>query len=682
MRTSLLITLPLALLPGATFAQLPTYEPNFGKSGIDLGAMDPSIAPCANFYQYACGQWRARNPIPADRARWGRFDELAQNNLVVEREILEKSAVPTPNRSILDQKVGDLYASCMDEAAIDRKGVTPIRPELDEIGALRSKDQLASVLAKLGKLGIGAVFRFSAQPDYKDASVNVADIDQGGISLPDRDYYVKSDAASVDIRAKYEQHLTNMFNLLARAMNTTWDSKAKAAAVLKFETALAQASMDRAARRDPDNLNHPMMVKDLTGLTPAFQWNTLFNGEAAPPFQKINVSNPEFFKQLTGILNQTSLDDLKTYLTWRVLLDTSIALPKAFVDENFDFFGKTLTGAKEIQPRWKRCVEETDSDLGEALGQKYIEVAFSGPAKAKALDLVHEIEKAMEQDIKTVSWMTDATRQQALVKLAAVANKIGYPDKWRDYSSVIVKRDDFLGNDLRAGEFERHRNLDKIGKPVDRGEWSMTPPTVNAYYSPSQNNINFPAGILQPPFYNPRADDGVNYGAIGVVVGHELTHGFDDQGRRFDGAGNLRDWWTPEDAANFTQRADCIVKEYGNFSPVDDVKLNGRLTLGENAADNGGLHLAFAALMDDLATHTLPKTQDGFTQQQLFFIGYAQIWCQNTTNAEARRRAIIDPHSPGEFRVNGVLQNSPEFRSAFACKTGDAMVSANACRVW
>ncbi len=682
MRVSPLPAILLALLPGLAFTQIPTYQPNPGQSGIDLGAMYTSIGPCTNFYQYACGEWRTKNPIPPDRARWGRFDELADRNLAVERQILEASAKLSPNRPALDRKIGDYYAACMNEAAIDRKGVAPIQPELDGVNALASKDQLASVLAKLGKLGIAGVFRFGASPDFEDASLNIAILDQGGLSLPDRDYYLKTDAASADIRAKYQQHLTNMFNLLARALNTKWDSKAKAAAVLRIETALAQASMDRVVRRNPDARNHPMTVKDLPGLTPDFQWNVFFTGEAAPAFQKVNVANPEFFKQLAVILNQTGLDDLKTYLTWRVILDTADALPKPFVDENFDFFGRTLTGAKEIQPRWKRCVQETDNALGDALGQKYVEVAFSGPAKARALDLVHEIEKAMEHDISTASWMTEPTRQQALAKLAAVANKIGYPDKWRDYSTVAIRRDDFAGNNLRAGEFEHRRNLDKIGKPVDKSEWTMTPPTVNAYYNPPENNINFPAGILQPPFYNPKAADGVNYGAIGIVVGHELTHGFDDQGRRYDGAGNLRDWWTPEDAANFTARADCIVKEYGGFSPVDGVKLNGGLTLGENAADNGGLHLAYAALMNDLATHTLPKSEDGFTQEQLFFLGYAQIWCQNTTNAEARRRAIVDPHSPGEFRVNGVLQNSGEFQSAFACREGDPMVSANACRVW
>jgi putative endopeptidase len=656
------------------FAQLPNYAPKFGDSGLDLGAMDTSIEPCSNFYQYACGLWRAKNPIPPDRARWGRFDELVENNLKIERAILEKSEK--------GDKVGDFYGACMDEAAIDRKGVAPIKSELDRIDALRSKTGLAALLAQLGSRGIRGVFRFFAAPDVKDASVNIANIDQGGISLPDRDYYLKTDPESVSLRSKYEQHIATMFDLLARSGGAKRDSKASAAAVLKFETALARASMDRVERRNPDARNHPMTPKDLPGLTPGFQWNVFFTESAAPAFEKINTANPEFFKQLTGILDQTSLEDLKTYLTWRVLVDMASSLPKPFVEENFQFFGKTLTGTPEIQPRWKRCVTETDSALGEALGKKYVEAAFSGPAKGRALELVHEIEASMEQDIQSASWMTDATKKQALAKLSAVSNKIGYPDAWRDYSSVAIRRDDFAGNQFRAAEFEYRRNLNKIGKPVDKNEWNMTPPTVNAYYNPPENNINFPAGILQPPFYGAKFDDAVNYGAIGVVVGHELTHGFDDQGRRYDGAGNLRDWWTPEDAANFTQRADCIVAEYGGFSPVDGVKLNGKLTLGENAADNGGLQLAYAALMHDLANHVLPAKQDGFTQPQLFFIGYAQIWCQNTRDPEARRRAVVDPHSPGEFRVNGVIQNTPQFQQAFSCKAGDRMVAPKACRVW
>jgi putative endopeptidase len=673
------------ILPIAALGQLPTYEPNYGQSGIDLGAMDTNVSPCSNFYQYACGTWRAKNPIPPDRARWARFDELGETNLRIERGILEKAAQLSSapaTRSALDQKIGDFYAACMNEPAIERLGVKPIRPELDQIDGLRSKEQLAGVLAKLDALGINGMFRFSAQPDAMDASVDIANIDQGGISLPDRDYYLKTDPASVDLRAKYQLHVARMFGLLAASLNAKWDSDARAAAVLKFETALAQASMDRVARRNPDARTHPMTTKDLPGLTPDFEWSVFFAGTGAPGFQKVNVADPEFFRKLGDLLSQTSLDDLKTYLTWHVLLYSAHAMPKAFVDENFEFFSKTLTGAKEIQPRWKRCVADTDADLGEALGRKYVEVAFSGPAKAKALDLVREIESSMEQDIKTAPWMTDATKQQALAKLAAVSNKIGYPDQWRDYSSVVIKRDDFPGDDFRATAFELSRRWNKIGKPVDKSEWVMTPPTVNAYYNPPENNINFPAGILQPPFYNPKAGDAVNYGAIGVVVGHELTHGFDDQGRRYDGAGNLRDWWTPEDAANFTERADCIVNEYNGFSPVDGVKLNGRLTLGENAADNGGIQLAYAALMHDLANRVLPKPVDGFTQEQLFFLGFAQMWCQNTADAESRRRAIVDPHSPGEFRVNGVVQNMPQFQQAYSCKLGDAMVAPKACRVW
>jgi len=487
----------------------------------------------------------------------------------------------------------------------------------------------------------------------------------------------------VDLKKQYEQHVANMFDLLAKSLNTTWDSKTKAAAVLKVETALAEASMDRVLRRDPESRNHPMTTKELPELTPDFQWVTFFSDERTPSFTKINVGNPEFFKKLNGILSETSVDDLKTYLTWRLVLSSANALPRPFVEENFAFFGKTLNGQQEIAPRWKRCVRATDRALGEALGQKFVELAFSGPAKAKALELVGEIEKSMKQDIQTATWMSDATKQQAIAKLAAVSNKIGYPEKWRDYSKVVVKPDDYLGDEERAAVFEIQRNLSKIGKPVDKNEWGMTPPTVNAYYNPAQNNINFPAGILQPPFYNSKADDAVNLGAIGVVVGHELTHGFDDQGRKYDGAGNLRDWWTTEDAKNFETRAECVVKEYDKFSPVDGVNLKGKLTLGENAADNGGIHLAYMALMRDLADKTIPDTKlDGFTPEQQFFLGFAQVWCENATDANARVRAATDSHSPGQFRANGVVQNMPEFEHAFSCKASDPMVSPQACRVW
>jgi len=665
------------------FSQTPAYQPELGKSGLDLGAMDTNVSPCTNFYQYACGNWRAKNPIPPDQSRWGRFGELSERNLRIERQILEKAAQPSTTRSGLDQKIGDFYAACMDEAGIDRQGAEPIRPALDRIQAIHSKEQLAGELAEMKRIGVKGIFAFYASPDFRDASVNIANIDQDGLSLPDRDYYLKTDERSVELRNKFEQHVANMFDLLASSLQTTWDSKARARAVLKFETALAEASMDRVLRRDPESRNHPMTTKDLPGLTPDFQWTAFIADEDTPAFTKINVGNPEFFKKLAGILDQTSIDDIKIYLAWHLLNSSVSALPQPFVEENFQFFGKTLNGQRELAPRWKRCVRSTNRALGEALGQKFVEVAFGGPAKAKALQLVGEIEKSMKVDIATAAWMSDATKQQAFAKLAAVTNKIGYPEKWRDYSSVVIKPDDYLGDEERAAAFEVRRNLNKIGQPVDKSEWGMTPSTVNAYYSPPQNNINFPAGILQPPFYSPKADEAVNLGAIGVVVGHELTHGFDDQGRKYDGAGNLWDWWTPEDAKNFETRAECVVKEYDNFSPVDGVKLKGKLTLGENSADNGGIHLAYMALMRDLADKTMPETKlDGFTPEQQFFLGYGQVWCENATDANSRVRALTDPHSPGQFRVNGVVQNMKEFGEAFGCKEGDPMVAEKQCRVW
>jgi endothelin-converting enzyme/putative endopeptidase len=667
----------------ATFGQTPVYQPQTGKSGVDLGAMDTNVSPCTNFYQYACGGWRAKNPIPADQSRWARFNELAERNLNIEHEILEKAAKPASERSAVDQKIGDYYAACMDEGTIDRKGVAPIKPQLDSIEALHSKQQLGGELAKLRLAGVNSLFAFYAGGDLKDAKMNIAHIDQGGITLPDRDYYLKTDPRSLELRNKYEQHVAAMFDLLAKSMKTTWDSKAKAAAVLAFETALAQASMDRVLRRNPESQNHPMTEKELPKLTPDFEWAAFFTGQHTPPFTKVNVGNPDFFTKLNVTLEKTSLDDLKTYLTWRLLESSVSALPEPYVAENFEFFGKTLNGQRELAPRWKRCVRATDRALGDALGQKFVEAAFKGAAKAKALQLVGEIEKSMKLDIENATWMSETTKQQAIAKLADVSNKIGYPEKWKDYSSVMVKPDDYMGNEERASAYELNRNLSKIGKPVDKSEWGMTPPTVNAYYSPLQNNINFPAGILQPPFYTPSSSEAVNLGAIGAVVGHELTHGFDDQGRKFDGEGNLRDWWTAEDAKSFETRAQCVIDEYDTFSPVDGVHLKGKLTLGENAADNGGIHLAYMALMRDLAAKTVPAVkEDGFTPEQQFFLGYTQIWCQNSTDASARVRATTDPHSPGQFRANGVLQNMKEFQQAFSCKPHDPMVSPKACRVW
>ncbi len=640
--------------------------------------MDKMVDPCVDFYQYACGGWMAANPIPADESRWGTFDQLQDRNRAILRGILEKASLDDPKRSAVEQKIGDFYASCMDESTIDKLGTKPLEPELKRIDAIQSKSQIVDELARLHLLGAVALFNFYATPDAKNSTQMIADADQGGLGLPDRDYYLKTDAKSVKLRDQYVAHVQKMLQL---AGEPPAQAAADAQAILHIETDLAKGSLDRVARRDPNLTYHKMSLQQLAALSPAIDWPKFFSRLGTPAFMDLNVSVPDFFKSLNAVLDNTSLADLKVYLRWHLLHAEAPLLSKPFLDENFHYFGQILTGATELEPRWKRCVEATDDDLGFALGQKYVEQTFPPEAKARVLGMVQEIEKMLGQDIQSLDWMTPATKQQALVKLGEVTNKIGYPDKWRDYSSVKIVRGQAVENDQRASEFEERRTLGKIGKPVDRGEWNMTPPTVNAYYSPLQNNINFPAGILQPPFFDIHMDAAVNYGAIGSVMGHELTHGFDDQGRQFDGQGNLRNWWTKEDAGEFEKRAECFIKEYSAFTPLDDVHLNGKLTLGENTADNGGVHLSFMALMKSLDGKPRPKV-DGFTPQQRFFLGYSQVWCQNVRPEAARMRAQIDPHSDGRDRVNGVLGNMPEFRQAFACHAGQPMVHAPSCRVW
>jgi endothelin-converting enzyme/putative endopeptidase len=641
--------------------------------------MDPAVNPCVDFYQYACGNWMAKNPIPADQSRWGIFDQLVDRNRQVLRGILEKASLDDPKRSPVEQKIGDFYGSCMDESAIDKLGAQPLEPDLKRIDAMQSKDQIADELARLHLSGVGVLFNFSSTPDAKNSEQNIAEANQGGLGLPDRDYYLKDDPKSVKLRDQYKAHVQKMLEL---AGEPSPKAAADAQAVLRIETDLAKGSLDRVSRRDPNKTYHKMTVQELAALTPAIDWPKYFAGLGTPAFSELNVSVPDFFKNLNAVLAGASLADLKTYLRWHLLHSEASLLAKPFLDENFHYFGQILTGATELEPRWKRCVEATDDDLGFALGQKYVEQAFPPAAKARVLGMVQEIEKMLGEDIQSLDWMTPATKQQALVKLRAVGNKIGYPDTWRDYSSVKIVRGQVVGNDERATEFEVHRLLNKIGQPVDLTEWRMTPPTVNAYYSPLENNINFPAGILQPPFFDNKMDAAVNYGAIGSVMGHELTHGFDDQGRQFDAHGNLRNWWTPEDAAEFEKRAECFIKEYSAFTPVDDVHLNGKLTLGENTADNGGVRLAFMALMKSLEGQPQPPKIEGFTAQQRFFLGYGQLWCQNVRPEAARMRAQIDPHSDGRDRVNGVVGNMPEFGAAFACHAGQPMVHAPACRVW
>ncbi len=644
------------------------------ESGIELSAIDKSADPCTDFYAYTCGGWMKNNPIPPDRSRWGRFDELQERNNEILHKVLDQAAA---NPSGANQKIGDYYASCMDESAINAKGIAPLEPLLGRIDAMKSAADLAPVVAELHTMQVNALFGFGSEADFKDASLEMAIADQGGMGLPERDYYLRDDEKSVGLRKQYVEHVGKMLGLAGAPQDR---ASAGAQKVMALETALAKGALDVTSRRDPNKIYHKLTPQELQALTPQFQWPRYFQGIDAPPVYALNVTEPDFFKALGQVIASTPMDDLKTYLRWQVLHSSATLLPAAFVNENFNFYGKTLTGAQELRPRWKRCVQYTDGDLGEALGQAFVKEAFGPDAKADTLKMVHEIEASLEKDINSLTWMTEATRREAKTKLKAVADKIGYPDKWRDYSALQIKRGDALGNSQRANAFEFHRQLGKIGKPTDKSEWGMTPPTVNAYYNPLQNNINFPAGILQPPFYNAKNDPAVNYGGAGSVVGHELTHGFDDQGRQFDARGNLKDWWTPQDASAFTERAQCFVDEYGSFTAIDDVKLNGKLTLGENVADNGGLRLA---LMSYLAsTSTKPATLDGFTPEQRFFVGFGQIWCESRRPEISRMLAQVDPHSPGKDRVNGTVSNMPEFAKAFSCKADAPMVRQKPCKVW
>jgi endothelin-converting enzyme/putative endopeptidase len=685
MHIRILVVLPVLLATGLSMAQAapstsssesPKQIPSF-----ELTALDKTAEPCVDFYQYACGNWLRNNPIPRDKTVWGRFASLSEHNLYVLRDILEKAQAPGPH-SAIEQKVGDYYASCMDEATIEKKGTTPLRQEMERIAAIKSKKDLILQVAHMHSNGFEALFNFDSMPDMHDSNLTIANLDQGGITLPDRDYHLKADAKSVETRQKYQEHVQKMFELAGDKPEV---AAAEGKTVLAVETGLAKAAMDRTERRDPRKRDHMMQMAEIAAAAPNFNLTEYFANNGSPKFSKLNVGNPDFFKAVNEQLNVVTLDDWKTYLRWRTLITFTTVLPKAFVDEEFEFGRKFMAGQKEIEPRWKRCVHSTDGLLGMALGELYVDKVFGPDSKSRTLKMVQAIEQAMHSDIGQASWMSEATKQQAYAKLKAVVNNIGYPDKWRDYSTVVITRDDYAGNAGRALAFEVQRENKKIQKPTDRKDWEMTPPTVNAYYSVSLNDINFPAGILQPPFYNKEMDDAVNFGGIGLVIGHELTHGFDDQGRKYDAAGNLKDWWTPNDRKSFEQRSACIADEYSGFVAVKDdkgeVHLNGKLTLGENTADNGGLKLAYMALMNMIG-NTAVKPIDGFTPPQRFFLAYGQIWCQNVTDEQERVLAIVNPHSPGRWRVNGVVQNSAAFREAFGCKAGQPMVRQPACGVW
>jgi putative endopeptidase len=657
----------------------PTEAPKSLK-GMDPSLMDKTVDPCVDFYQYSCGSWAKQNPVPSDQSSYGRDTELAERNRLILKDILETAAVERPGRSANEQKIGDYYASCMDEAAINRKGAAVLKPELDRIDALQSKADLADLLAHLHLINVNALFNYGSDQDFKDATSVIAEADQGGLGLPERDYYTRTDPKSEETRKDYTQHVTNMFKLLGDSPDA---AAAGAQKILEIETALAKASLTVVQRRDPASLYHKLPVTELAAMNPTFAWNRYLRTTDTPRVQSLNVAVPDFFKGLETVLQQQELPAIKTYLRWHLVHSLAPMLPTTFVNENFDFYGKRLSGQKELRARWKRCVQSTDANLGEALGQIYVERTFGAEGKARTLRMVKDIEAAMERDLRQISWMSDTTRQRALEKLHAVANKIGYPDKWRDYSRFEVVRGDALGNFMRGAEFESHRQIAKIGKPVDRGEWGMTPPTVNAYYNPQMNDINFPAGILQPPFYDNNMDDAVNYGDAGGIIGHELTHGFDDEGSQFDAKGNLDNWWTEADRKEFDQRTSCVADEYDKFVAVGDVHVNGKLTLGENVADLGGLKLAFMALMDRMQEgNGQVKPVDGFTPEQRFFISYGQGWCENYTDEALRLLAQTNPHAPTKYRVNGVVVNLPEFQKAFNCKAGQVMVPAKRCAVW
>lgn len=650
--------------------------------GLNTAFLDKTADPCADFYQYACGNFSKLYPIPADRGGYGNFYILADENEKALHAILDKAAVNSPSRTPNEQKIGDYYASCLDTEAINKAGLKSLQPEFDKIDALTGKSALAPILAHDQLIFVNAFLSFGEQQDFKDARKQIAAFDQGGLGLPERDYYLRTGADDEKLRAQYVEHIAKMLKLLGEPEDkAAMDAKA----IMDLETALAKNSLDITSQRDPKNVYHLMPLADAEQLTPAVDWAEFLKDMNVPPITEANVTYPPFFKGLNTLIESTSLDTIKVYLKWQLINSTpTTALPEDLDKEQFAFNGKILSGRQEQRARWKRCVAGTDGALGEALGQVYAAKEFPPSSKAATQQMVRDIEAAMEKDIDTLDWMSAETRVKAKEKLHAIANKIGYPDKWRDYSSLKVVRGDAIGNTVRAEEFETHRLIDKIGKPVDRGEFGMSPPTVNAYYSAGMNDINFPAGILQPPFYGPHESDAVNYGHIGAVVGHELTHGFDDQGRQFDGNGNLADWWTEEDGKKFDAKADCEVKEYGEFTVEGGVHVNGKLTLGENTADNGGIRLAFLALLADAKRKNmnLDQKQDGFTAGQEFFLAYAQNWCGEQRPEAAKMQVQTDPHSPEHFRVNGVVRNMKEFGDAFSCKAGQPMQPVDACRVW
>lgn len=688
-KTRLAVVLVSAGASTTVFAQQPAPAPVVNQPakiyvaipGFDATSIDTSVDPCDDFYKFACGKFAANHPIPSDQPGVDQFYALFNVNTQSLNGILSKAAAGGASRSADEQKIGDYYKACMNTDAIDAKGLAPVQPLLDEIDAITDKAELPALIGKLQRMGVDVFFGYGEQQDLKDATKQIAVIAQGGLGLPEKDYYLRTGAKDETLRQQYVAHVAKMLTL---AGSTPEQATRDASKIMAFETALAKGSMSVTDMRDPEKTYHLQPIATFEANLPGVDFGKFQDAIHSSRVTELNNATPQYLPVLLQQVRESDLETLKAYMRYHLLTTVAARLPKQFDAENFDFYGRKLQGQPEQAPRWKRCSNSVNAALGEALGKVYVEQYFAGDSKAKTLQMVHDIEAAMGRDIDQLTWMSNPTKMRAKEKLHLVTNKIGYPEKWRDYSKLEVKPEDPLGNSLRANAFENDRQLNKIGKPVDPLEWQMTPPTVNAYYDPSMNNINFPAGILQPAFYDPRQDDAVNYGHIGAVIGHELTHGFDDEGKKFDGKGNLNDWWTPADTKNFVSRTDCLVNEYGNFTAVDDVKVNGKLTLGENTADNGGLVLAYMAYLERAKKDgiDLQAKKDGYTSPQRFYIGYAQNWCENSRPESIRAQVLSDPHSPDHFRANGAIVNQPGFAAAFGCKKGTPMVPVNSCRVW
>ncbi len=651
--------------------------PQAPEPGIDLSALERSVKPCDDFYKFACGSWLQRTPIPEDRPQWGRaFSEILERNEALLREIVEKDARGEADPADpFARKVGDFYATCMDEEKAETASFATLQKELQAIDQIDGSRALARRVAELHRGGARPFFGFASRQDFRDASQVIGGVDQGGLGLPDRDYYFRDDKKSQEMRALYQDHVSRMLSMAGDA-----HAQAHAKRIFQMETELAKASLDRVARRDPNKIYHRLDRSGLLTTAPHFEWNDYFATIGAADVQAINVTAPDFFRALDAMLARGRLDDVRVYLKWRAVEAAADGLGRRFVEERFRYT-RAHTGAKAILPRWKRCVQMTDRALGEALGRTFVTTTVGAEGKAMAKEMILNIEKAFEANLAGLTWMDDAAKKASLYKLHKIDNKVAYPEKWRDYERLSIGRDSLLENVLNAARFETARDLAKIGKPVDRNEWRMTPPTVNAYYSASRNEMVFPAGIMQLPFFSPEAPLASNYGGLGMVMGHELTHGFDDQGRKFDGDGNLREWWSPRTAKAYEERAACVAKQYDRYVAVDDVHLNGRLTLGENIGDIGGLKLVIAALRAKRQGQR-PTGVGGFNDEQQAFIAFAQVWCTNYRPEAARTQALTNPHSTAQWRVNGPVSDNPEFAAAFQCAAGSPMAPAGRCTVW